>query len=230
VNWEDQAGNWLAWARRPGHDAYWHYRDAFFPLVPPPGRRTLEVGCGEGRVARDLTARGHRVVGVDDSPMLLQPAAQAHPEGRYVRADAAALPFRDTEFDLVVAYNSLMDVEDMPGSVREAGRVLEPGGRFCFCLTHPFMDVGRFASRDPDAAFVVTGSYLGPRRPFEGTFARAGLEITFRGWCYPLEDYMRAFEAAGLLVEALREPPDPRGDLRHCRIPMFLMGRCLKRQ
>ena len=43
MSWEDQAENWLAWARTPGHDAYWAYRDAFFPLLPAPGRRTLGV-------------------------------------------------------------------------------------------------------------------------------------------------------------------------------------------
>jgi SAM-dependent methyltransferase len=228
MDWEDQAGNWLAWARTPGHDAYWHYREAFFPLVPPPGWRTLEIGCGEGRVTRDLAGRGHRVVGLDCSRALLGHAVAADAGGCYVRADAAALPFGSGAFDLVVAYNSLMDVEDMPGSVREAARVLEAGGRFCFCVTHPFMDAGRFADRAPDAPFVVAGSYLGPRRPYDGTFARAGLTITFRGWCYPLEAYARAFEDAGFLVEALREPGDPRGPGRGTRLPWFLMGRCVK--
>jgi SAM-dependent methyltransferase len=228
VDWEDQAANWLAWARTPGHDAYWHYREAFFPLVPPPGGRTLEVGCGEGRVARDLAARGHRVIGLDYSPTLLRHAAAADGGGRYVRADAAALPFEDTAFDLVVAYNSLMDVDDMPRSVREAARVLEPGGRLCFCVTHPFMDAGQFVNRELDAPFVVAGSYLGPRRPYDGTFSRAGLEITFRGWCYPLEDYSRAFEAAGFLIEAIREPSDPRMKAPGRRMPWFLMGRCVK--
>jgi ubiquinone/menaquinone biosynthesis C-methylase UbiE len=197
-------------------------------MVPPPGRRTLEVGCGEGRVVRDLAARGHRVVGLDRSPALLRHASAALAEARYVRADAAVLPFRDADFDLVVAYNSLGDVEDMPGTVREAGRVLDAGGRFCFCVTHPIVDAGQFESRRPDSAFVMTGSYLEPRRPVEETFERAGLTVTFRGWCYPLEAYVRAFEAAGFLVETLREPPDPRENPRHWRIPMFLMGRCVK--
>jgi 2-polyprenyl-3-methyl-5-hydroxy-6-metoxy-1,4-benzoquinol methylase len=85
MKWEDQAENWLAWARTPGHDAYWYYRDAFFPLVPAPGRRTLEVGCGEGRVMRDLAARGHRVTGIDRSPALLGHASAAHPGGQYPR-------------------------------------------------------------------------------------------------------------------------------------------------
>ena len=51
-------------------DVYWYYRDAFFALVPPAGRVTLEVGFGEGRVSRDLVARGHRVTGVDVSRTL----------------------------------------------------------------------------------------------------------------------------------------------------------------
>jgi hypothetical protein len=58
ADWEQESGNWLAWARTPDHDAYWRYRDAFFALVPPPGRATLEVGCGEGRVARDWRLGG----------------------------------------------------------------------------------------------------------------------------------------------------------------------------
>ncbi|MFN2489492.1 MAG: class I SAM-dependent methyltransferase [Actinomycetota bacterium] len=128
-DWEQEAENWIAWARTPSHDAYWLYRDAFFELLPPPGRATLDVGCGEGRVTRDLSSQRHRVVGVDASPTLLRAAKEADPEGDYVLADAAALPFQDASFDLVVAYNSLMDVQDMPGAVREAARVLEPGHR-----------------------------------------------------------------------------------------------------
>ena len=68
TGWEPRAEQWLAWARTPGFDAYWSYRDAFFGLVPPPAGGTLEVGCGEGRVTRDLAARGHRVTALDPSP------------------------------------------------------------------------------------------------------------------------------------------------------------------
>jgi ubiquinone/menaquinone biosynthesis C-methylase UbiE len=174
IDWEQEAENWIAWARTPGHDAYWQFRDAFFELLPPPGRATLEVGCGEGRVARNLAARGHRVTGVDASPTLLQAAREADPAGEYVLGDASGLPFADASFDLVVAYNSLMDVQDMPAAVGEAARVLERGGRFCVCVTHPLVDAGRFSAREGDAPFVIDGSYFGRRR-FEATFERAGL-------------------------------------------------------
>jgi SAM-dependent methyltransferase len=227
--WEEQAANWIAWTRAPGHDAYWYYRHAFFDeVLPAAGRATLEVGCGEGRVTRDLVARGHRVTAVDLSPTLLRAAEESGGAEQYVLADAASLPFDDGAFDLVVSYNSLMDFEDMPGAVREIARVLVAGGRFCACVTHPLMEAGR---HDEDGV-VIEGSYFG-RRPFEGTFERDGLSITFRGWCYPLDAYTRALEAAGFLIEALRESlpsaaAGPRTQAEHRRIPMFLMLRALK--
>lgn len=231
--WEHEALNWAAWARAPGHDAYWHYSGpTFFELVPPPGRATLEVGCGEGRVCRDLASRGHRVVGLDASPTLLRLAREEDPAGEYVLGDAAALPFDDGAFDLVVAFNSLMDVQDMPAAVREAARVLEPGGRFCVCVVHPLADAGAFESRAPDARFVIEGSYYGRRR-VEIPDERDGLSITFRGWAYPLEDYARALEEAGFLVEALREPayvaPDG-SPSRWNRLPNFLQLRAVSRR
>jgi SAM-dependent methyltransferase len=237
MSWEWQADRWLRWARTPGHDAYWHYRDAFFDaIVPEPGRRTLEVGCGEGRVARDLGHRGHRVVAVDVSPTLVGHAADAEPGGRYLVADAAALPFRDASFDAVVAYNSLMDVDDMPAAVAEAARVLEPGGRLCVCVTHPTADAGRFTGTEPDAPFTIPGAYLGRHRFEEDTFERDGLEITFIGWRNALEEYAAALEAAGLLVERLREPAAPPAAvasrpsyLRWQRLPLFLHLRAVKR-
>ena len=223
MGFEDRAAGWLAWARTPGHDAYWTYRDAFFALVPAPGSATLEVGCGEGRVARDLVARGHRVTGLDASPTLLSAAAQADPASRYLVGRAEALPFEDGAFDLVVAYNSLMDVADMPAAVAEAARVLAPGGRLCACITHPLPDAGSW--RD-DEVFSVTEPYL-DERWLSATLEHNGLEFTFEGPCFPLEAYAGALEAARLVIEAIREPADPAGG-RWARVPMFLMWRSLK--
>lgn len=226
-HWREEAHRWAAWTRAPGHDAYWHYRDRFFELVPTPGRATLEIGCGEGRVSRDLAARGHTVTGVDITPALVELAVEADPGSAYLVGDAEVLPFPDASFDLAVAYNSLMDVDDMPAAVSEAARVLEPGGRLCACITHPLMDAGSFEGE----RFVIEESYLA-KRSFEGTFERDGLELTFRGWCYPLEAYSHALEDAGFLIEAIREP-EPGADApaaldHHARIPIFLMFRALK--
>jgi hypothetical protein len=53
--WDDQAENWLRWARTPGHDSYWRFHGRrFLELIPEPGRLTIDVGAGEGRLSRDL--------------------------------------------------------------------------------------------------------------------------------------------------------------------------------
>lgn len=159
--WEQEAQNWVKWARTPGHDAYWYYAPKFLEhIIPPPVGLMLEVGCGEGRVSRDLHARGHQVVGVDASHTLLQHAVEADPASTYVLADGEALPFRAETFDLVVAYNSLMDVDDMPRTVGEATRVLTPPGTFCVCITHPINDAGRFESQQEEARFTIHDSYV----------------------------------------------------------------------
>jgi ubiquinone/menaquinone biosynthesis C-methylase UbiE len=103
---------------------------------------------------------GHDVVAVDASSTLLAAARAADPHSRYLVAAAESLPFKESRFDLVVAYNSL-DVDDMPKSVKEAARVLRPGGRFCICITHPLNDAGGFEDESPQAVFKVEGSYFG---------------------------------------------------------------------
>jgi ubiquinone/menaquinone biosynthesis C-methylase UbiE len=234
-DWEREAENWVRWARTPGHDAYWFYAPGFFEeTVPPPGRRTLDLGCGEGRSSRDLLGRGHHVVAMDSSPTLVAFAAAADSRGDYVVADATSMPFPSEGFDVVVAYNSLMDVDDMPAAVLEAARVLEPKGYFCVSVTHPLGDSGAFRDTEPNAPFIIRKSYLEKRR-FEETFERNGLQVTFRGWCYPLEAYARAMESAGFLIEQIREP---RADekaitsrasyVQWQRVPMFLQLRAIK--
>ena len=100
--------------------------------------------------------------------------------------------------------------------------MLTPGGGLCACVTHPFTDAGRW---DDDGRFVVTDTYLGGPRAVHDVMEREGLTMTFDGTAFALEDYARALEAAGLAVEALREPADDDGSARWQRMPMFLMFR-----
>jgi len=233
--WEDHADEFIAWARKPDHDSYWRFhRDQFLELVPPPGRQTLDLGCGEGRLSRDLKTLGHKVVAIDVSPTMVAACAEADPELEVHLADAAALPFEDWTFDLVVAFMSLQDVDDLERAVLEVARVLEPGGRFCVALVHPMNSAGRFESDEPDSPFTIAGSYL-ERSYYADNVIRDGLKMTFVSAHRPLEAYIGALADAGLLVERLREPdvPEhaitaPRGR-RWQRIPLFLHVRALKR-
>jgi SAM-dependent methyltransferase len=232
--WREHAGEFIAWARTPGHDSYFRFhRDLFFELLPRPGRRTLDLGCGEGRVARDLTAAGHTVVGVDAAPAMVEAAREADPAFEVHLADAAALPFDDGAFDLVVAFMSLQDVDDLDGALRESARVLEAGGRLCFAIVHPINSAGGFQGDEAGSPFTIDGSYL-DRSHYADEIRRAGLEITFVSEHRPLQAYTEALTDAGLLIERLREPAVPEEAVtvprnrRWQRLPLFLHVRSVK--
>lgn len=226
--WQDQAPNWLAWVRRPGHDSFDRFhRDLFLPLLPAPGALTLDIGCGEGRLSRLMAAAGHRVVGIDASPTLAAAAREASPATPVALADAAALPLPDGCADLAVAFMSLQDVDDMPAAVGEIARVLVPGGRLCLATVHPLNSAGAFRSQEPDSEFVLDGSYLESHR-YADRSERDDLRMTFHSWHHPLTTYTRALERSGLLIEAVREPAVPEDSLRAessrrwQRLPLFL--------
>ena len=227
-HWNAQADAWARFTRAPGHDAFHEEFNfpAYLELLPLPGRATLDVGCGEGRVGAELVRRGHRVTGVDASRRMVELARELHDA---VVADATELPFDDGEFDLVVAYMSLMNMDDVDGAVREMGRVLEAGGRLCSADIHPF-DVGEFVGDE----YVITGSYLNPPvKVWESD--EDGIHMTFRDQPIPLERYSRAFEAAGLALETIREPQPPDtfvqarpAAARRRRFPLLLHMRAVK--
>jgi SAM-dependent methyltransferase len=222
--WDAQAQNWIAWARAPEHDHFfWRLGlPALLELLPAAGRRTLDLACGEGRLSRVLAERGHRVIGVEGSPALAAAAREAAPSIEVLDGDAAAIPLPDGAVDLVVCSMALLNFDDMDAAVAEAARVLEPGGRLCFTTVHPWNSL----KGGPD--------YFG-EHTYEEERTRGGLTMTFTDRHRPLGAFSRAFEAAGLLIEALREPvPDAEHLARHpeverwTRRPAFLAGRLLR--
>jgi SAM-dependent methyltransferase len=232
--WDRQARAFAEWARAPGHDSYPRYhRDQFLPLLPKAGQRTLDIGCGEGRLSRDLKALGHTVEGVDASSVMVELAREADSSIPVHHADAAALPFPDGHADLAVLFMSLQDIDDYRGAIREAHRVLVPGGRIAIAIVHPINSAGKFASEARDSPFVIAGSYLDLFR-YSDHVERDGLAMTFHSDHRPLEAYFRALEETGFLVEAVREPRVPDSALRSerserwQRVPLFLHVRAVR--
>jgi SAM-dependent methyltransferase len=211
--WEAQAEHWVRWARAPGHDSYWRFhRDAFLTIVPAPGRLTLDVGCGEGRLSRDLAALGHRVIGLDPSPTLARYAAAEGGTLGTVLADGAHLPLATGAAHLVVAFMSLQDMDDMEGCVREVARVLEPGGRLCLAVVNPINSAHTLEpdnSPGRDGPWVIEPGVYWTRRRVSDEVERDGMRMTFNSLHRPLEGYFAALEATGLLTEAVREPQGP---------------------
>jgi SAM-dependent methyltransferase len=232
--WERHAAERVAWTRQPGHDSFTPFhRDQFLELVPPPGRLTLDLGCGEGRLSRVLKSAGHTVAGVAASPTLVAAAREADPSIPFHVADAAALPVAEEQVDLVVAFMCLHDFDALDGTVREIARVLAGNGHLCLAVVHPLHSAGCFSSREPGSPFLIAGSYLHTHR-YSDTAQRDGLTMTFHSCHRPLECYANTLQTNGLMIEAMREPSVPDAgvsephDLRWRRVPLFLHIRALK--
>jgi SAM-dependent methyltransferase len=178
--WETRAPDWVRWARSPElDDDFWSFHlPEFLRFVPVPGRLTVDVGCGEGRLGRVLASSGHRVVGFDASLTSVRAAArpQAHP---VAVADAVRLPLSDDTAELCIAFMSLHDFDDLRAAVAEVARVLVPDGRFCVALLHPAL-----------SARMVDGYAAEQRYSF--TVKRVGLQMTYEGTHRPLGAYFDA--------------------------------------
>jgi SAM-dependent methyltransferase len=222
--WEAQAEQWRRWARTPGLDRHFERYNwpSFLDLLPPPGRATLDLGCGEGRAGAVLRARGHRLTGVDVAPTMVRFARETGAYHEVVEADAVALPMAGAAFDLVLAFMSLQDMDDAAAALREAWRVLEPGGRLVMAVVHPFV------SAEMGTPYFDTVRWADP-------IERAGVEVTFHQIHRPLHAWVALLRDAGFLVEDLREPRPSEADAaaepeleKNRSRPVFLHLRCVK--
>ncbi|WP_086740934.1 class I SAM-dependent methyltransferase, partial [Streptomyces glaucescens] len=96
-----------------------------------PGSRVLDVGSGTGRpTAETLAGAGHRVLGVDVSPVMVELAARQVPDAEFRCADIRETPLEDGSFDAVCAYFSLLQMsrEEQSALVGRLARALRPGG------------------------------------------------------------------------------------------------------
>ena len=236
-----------------------HYEKVLIPgvlalLEPEPGRRVLDVACGQGVISRAVAEQGAEVVGVDASPRLIE-RAKERSEGamRFLVGDAQrltdAIPEQDRPFDAAACVMALMNIEDLQATMRGVSAMLRPGGRFVAVILHP-------AFRSPRlSAWGWEGSAASTQRQFrrvDAYLSDAAIPITMNPGAHaggadavvtttyhrPLTSYFQAARASGFVVDALEEwsslrqsSPGPRADEENRarrEIPMFLALRFVK--
>jgi 2-polyprenyl-3-methyl-5-hydroxy-6-metoxy-1,4-benzoquinol methylase len=186
------------------------------------GERILDLGCGQGRVARLLVEAGNEVVAVDLSTELLSIAEKmACDQITYIHADASSADWWDGEqFDGILSSMALMDIDDLHGVLRTAAVTVRSGGWFAWSIIHPlFPGVGEIRSSWP-----ADGSYFDElwwNTGGDGVRGRAGSNHR------TLSTYLNASVAAGFALEAVEEPPwtSPTG----VRMPFFFVSRWRRR-
>jgi SAM-dependent methyltransferase len=194
---------------RDGADLVWGpegWTEAELGLLGPVnGRTVLEVGAGGAQGSRWLASQGARVVALDLSHAMLRQALGSRPPVALVQGDAGRLPLADGCVDLACsAYGALPFVADAGAVFAEVARVLRPGGRWVFSVTHPV----RWAFPDAPGreGLVADRSYF-DRTPYverdeDGTPSYVEHHRT-------LGDTVRALVRAGFRVVDLVEPEWP---------------------
>ncbi|MCQ9353183.1 methyltransferase domain-containing protein [Corynebacterium sp. 153RC1] len=179
-----------------------HYLDGFYwcpemlsekdarLLGNAAGKRILEVGCGQAAcsawLANELAGTGATVVGFDISRGMLGYAPPS--EAVLLQADAQALPFRDNAFDIAFsAFGALPFVPDVQAVMADIHRVLVPGGRWVFSVTHPM----RWVFPDDPTALTASYSYFDTEyveTSESGEILYAEYHRTFGEWIRTIRD------------------------------------------
>jgi ubiquinone/menaquinone biosynthesis C-methylase UbiE len=202
----------------------WH-RTLIFPGIIKvigkiSGRDVLDVGCGNGSLARILARMGNRVTGIDGSAGIIEHAKAreaANPLGAtYLATDAAYLSmFQAGSFDLVTSCMALMDMPDAAGAIKEMGRVVRRTGRCVMLFSHPCFDIPNASSWLTEWGFghqpEISLRLLRYREAYS-EWLRWSWKNDYEMLAYhrPLSWYFRAIRDAGLAVTMLEEPePTP---------------------
>lgn len=213
--WEQHA-EW--WQREFTEGADPEYTEQILPLVADHlrGVETLvDLGCGDGQVARVAASTGvRRVVGIDPARAQVGVARTRAGGPRYVQGGATAVPVATASVDAVVACLVIEHVADLDAALGEVARILRPGGRFLFLLNHPLLQTpgsGWIDDQvlDPPEQYWRVGPYLDEAVTTEQVERGVFIEFHHR----PLSRYLNTARRSGLALEHMEEPPPPPGFL-----------------
>jgi SAM-dependent methyltransferase len=208
--WEAHASWWIDGFTEGADPEYVHQ---ILPLAATElagCERVLDMGCGDGQIARVLAAAGSLSVGVDPTWNQVSVAGARAGGPAYGQATADALPFADDSFDAVVACLVFEHIAGLDQAIAEVARVLEPGGRFSFFLNHPLLQApgsGWIDDHmvDPPEQYWRLGPYLVESDSEEQVERGVWIRFIHR----PLSSYVNALAEHGLVVERMLEPPPP---------------------
>ena len=190
--------------------------------------KVLDLGCGDGQIARALAAQGSDVLGVDPTQLHIDIAIERGGGPRYLLGGATDIPADDNSFDAVVACLVFEHIDQMDEAMTEVARVLKPEGQFSFFLNHPLLQTpgsGWIDDHiiDPPEQYWRIGPYLVETESIEEVEKDVYIRFIHR----PLSRYVNALIANGMTLERMVEPSPPAGFL--ARAPEYALAHTVPR-
>jgi SAM-dependent methyltransferase len=237
--WEHNAAWWIE-GFTEGADA--EYEEQILPMALAElqranSRRVLDIGTGEGQLARlaATKAEAETVVGIDPTQNQLAAAQERAGGPAYARAGAAALPFPDDTFDTAIACLVFEHIDDVDEAIAEVSRVLQPRGTFLFFLNHPLLQTPNSGWIDDhilDEQYWRIGPYLIEDKTDEEVEKGVFIPFIHR----PISRYLNTLIDNGLSLTRIEEPAPPPGFIARASeyeqaatIPRLLFLRCEKK-
>ena len=226
--WDEHAQWWIDGFTN-GADP--EYVEQIIPLAVEElaGRfKVLDLGCGDGQIARALAAQGSDVLGVDPTQLHIDIAIERGGGPRYLLGGATDIPADDNAFDAVVACLVFEHIDQMDEAMTEVARVLKPQGQFSFFLNHPLLQTpgsGWIDDHiiDPPEQYWRIGPYLVETESIEEVEKNVYIRFIHR----PLSRYVNALIANGMTLERMVEPSPPAGFL--ARAPEYALAHTVPR-
>jgi ubiquinone/menaquinone biosynthesis C-methylase UbiE len=226
--WDEHAQWWIDGFTN-GADP--EYVEQIIPLAVEElaGRaHVLDLGCGDGQIARALAAQGANVLGVDPTQLHIDVAIERGGGPQYLLGGATDIPADDNSFDAVVACLVFEHIDQMDEAMTEVARVLKPRGQFSFFLNHPLLQTpgsGWIDDHiiDPPEQYWRIGPYLVETESIEEVEKDVYIRFIHR----PLSRYVNALIANGMTIERMVEPSPPAGFL--ARAPEYALAHTVPR-
>jgi|SRR3990167_7217995 len=243
----DKVATWYDDLLESGDGTY--QKDLILPnvlrlLEIKPGKKVLDLACGQGFFSREFFKLGAVVTGVDLSRNLIALAEKHSPKGiKFVVSYADKLGFLDNgSIDAVVCVSAIQNMKNVAGVFEECFRALKAGGRLLLVMNHPTFRIPKRSSWGLDDRSKIqyrrVDEYLSESSSEISTHPGSNPSLATVSFHHPLQFYFKALHKSGFLISRLEEwnsakvsQPGPRAPAENKarkEFPLFLAIEAIK--
>ena len=188
------------------------------------------LGCGAGGLTAKIQSWGGKASGIDISESMIQIAKSEHPNLEFHIGDIAKTPFEKNAFDLACSSLVLHYFDDIKPPIKEAARILKPGGIFVFSMHHPFTETFTKVENSQNLNRFYAGEYFHQKK-YEWKMLDG---MILQSYHHTFEPISKACFQSGFTIETICEPrpeekdknSNPEAFLETRDHPIFVIFKC----